>query len=73
MSDNYFEESRTTSLVYWATGHMLKGAAVAGFFVVLVYAVIWAVWGLGQLLPEDSKTAPPPMGALELTLGGTFA
>ena len=60
MSDDYFQEGRTTSLVYWALGQMMKGAGMAAAFVIAIGLILWALYGVGLLLPEDSKTAPDP-------------
>jgi hypothetical protein len=60
MSDDYFREGRTTSLVYWGLGQMMKGAGMAAAFVILVGLGLGAVYGVGLLLPEDSKTAADP-------------
>jgi hypothetical protein len=60
MSDDYFQEGRTTSLVYWGLGQMMKGAGMAAAFVIAIGLILWALYGVGLLLPEDSKTAPDP-------------
>jgi glucose uptake protein GlcU len=39
-------------------------AALFLFTIGLIYGAIWAV---GQILPEESKTAPSPFGALEIS------
>jgi Intrinsic membrane protein PufX len=66
MDDNYFKEAPTTSLTFWALGHMLRGAGLA-FVLILGLAVIFGItWGIGHFLPEQSKTMPSPFGALEL-------
>ncbi len=64
MSDNYFSENRTTSLVYWGLGQMLKGAAWAAAFLVGVGLLLGVIYGIGLLLPEESKQAPSPYGAV---------
>jgi hypothetical protein len=66
MSDNYFREGPTTSLVYWGLGQMMKGVAMAALFVVLIGLSLWAIYGIGLLLPEDSKTQPSPYGAVTI-------
>jgi uncharacterized membrane protein len=68
MPNDYFEESKETSLVFWSLGHMLKGAGYAAAFVVLVGLVVWAIALLGLLLPEESRQTPSPYGALEAPL-----
>jgi uncharacterized membrane protein len=60
MSDHYFNETRGTHLTYWILGHMLKGAGMALIFVLGLAIVLGLIWGLGQFLPEDSKTSPDP-------------
>jgi hypothetical protein len=66
MSDNYFSENRTTSLVYWSLGQMMKGAAWAAAFLLGVGLLLGVIYGIGLLLPEESKQAPPPMGAVTI-------
>ncbi len=69
----YFQEKRSTHLTYWVTGQMLKGAGWAAGFVLAVGLSLWAVWGIGQLLPAESKQQPSPYGALELPLVAAIA
>lgn len=64
MSDDYFRESRTTSLAFWGLGQMMKGAGMAAAALFAVGMLLWAIYGIGLLLPEDSKQAPSPYGAL---------
>lgn len=66
MSNDYIEESRQTKLIYWSLGQMLKGAAFAAAVVVGIGVVMWAVYLIGLLLPEESRQTPSPYGALEL-------
>lgn len=68
MSDDYFEEGRTARLTYWGLGQMLKGAAYAAGFLLAIGLVLWVIYGVGLLLPEESKQAPSPYGALEQPL-----
>jgi hypothetical protein len=61
MSDNYFDESRAAMLRSWVLGQMLRGA---GFAAVLVFGIgflLYAIYLVGLLLPEESKQAPAPM------------
>ncbi|MDX5349758.1 MAG: RC-LH1 core complex protein PufX [Paracoccaceae bacterium] len=60
MSDDYFREGRTASLAFWGLGQMMKGAGLAAAFVVTVGLVLWALYAVGVLLPEESKQAPDP-------------
>jgi hypothetical protein len=73
MSDNYFTEGRTTNLVFWVTGQMLKGMGYAAAFVLAVALTLFAIYGVGLLLPEESKQAPAPMGALVVPAAATTA
>jgi uncharacterized protein with PQ loop repeat len=45
---------------------MMKGVAMAALFVVLIGLSLWAIYGIGLLLPEDSKTQPSPYGAVTI-------
>lgn len=65
MSDDYFNEGRTAHLTYWGLGQMLKGAGYAAGFLIGVGVLIGAIYVVGLLLPEESKQAPSPYGALE--------
>ncbi|MES2664589.1 MAG: RC-LH1 core complex protein PufX [Pseudomonadota bacterium] len=73
MSDKYYDESRATNLTFWVTGQMLKGAGCAAAFLLTVGVVLWAIWGVGLLLPAESKQAPSPYGALAQPLVPAFA
>ena len=73
MSDKYYDENRATHLTFWVTGQMLKGAGCAAAFLLTVGVVLWAIWGIGLLLPAESKQAPSPYGALEQPVTSTVA
>lgn len=67
MSEKYYSEpSEEAALRSWALKQMLKGAAWAALLVFGLGMLLWAIWGLGQLLPDASKEAPSPYGALEM-------
>jgi hypothetical protein len=68
MPNDFYEESRQTSLVFWVLGQMLKGAAYAGAFVIAISLVVWAIYLLGLFLPEESRQTPDPMAAYEAPL-----
>jgi hypothetical protein len=68
MPNDYFEESKQTSLVFWSLGQMLKGAGYAAAFVIIVSLFVWAIYLVGLLLPEESRQTPSPYGALEMPL-----
>lgn len=67
MSDKHFLDDQTDidRLRYWGLGQMMRGAFLGGAFFVAILAVVYLIWGLGLLLPEESKQAPSPYGALE--------
>jgi hypothetical protein len=68
MSDeHYFEgQSPVIRLRVWALGQMVWGAFLAGVGLAVVGAVLLAIWVVSMLLPEQSKQAPSPFGALEI-------
>ena len=68
MPNDYFEESKQTSLAYWGLGQMLKGAFYAAAFVIAISLFVWAIYLVGLLLPEESRQTPDPMAALEAPL-----
>lgn len=58
----YHEPNKAIHLRVWALGQMVWGAFLAGIFVLVIGGILLAIWGLGMLLPPESKQAPPPMG-----------
>ena len=68
MSDNYFNEGKTTSITFWALGHMAKGMGLALAFCLAIGILYAVIWGIGELLPDASKTMPSPYGQIESTL-----
>ena len=68
MPNDYFDESKQTSLVFWTMGQMLKGAGYAAAFVIAVVLFVWAIYLIGLALPERSRETPSPYGALDLPL-----
>jgi hypothetical protein len=65
MADDYFQTSRRASLTTWVTGEMLRGAGWAALFLIAVGLTIWAIYGVGLLLPAESRETPDPMAALQ--------
>jgi hypothetical protein len=65
MSDNYFQQKPETAIRSWILYNMLIGAGWAAAFVLSVGALLLAIWGVGLLLPEESKQAPSPMGMID--------
>jgi hypothetical protein len=68
MPNDYYEEGKQTSLVFWSLGQMLKGAGYAAAFVIGIALLVWAIYLIGLLLPEESRQTPSPYGALEAPL-----
>jgi hypothetical protein len=68
MANNYYDEKPTEHLTYWVTGQMLKGAGAAAVCLIAVGLVIWAIYGLGLLLPAESRETPDPNASLEQPL-----
>lgn len=62
---DYFDEGRSAKIAYWGLGQMLKGAGWAAAVLVACGFAMYLIWALGQLLPEESKQAPSPMGSIE--------
>ncbi len=69
MSDeHYFDgDSPIIRLRVWALGQMVWGAFMAGVGLAVVGAVLLAIWVVSLMLPEESKQAPSPYGALEIS------
>ena len=61
------EQSPVIRLRVWALGQMVWGAFLGGVFLAVIAAFAIAVWIVSQLLPEQSKQAPSPYGALEIS------
>jgi hypothetical protein len=68
MPNDFMDESRQTRLAFWGLGQMLKGAAYAAAFVIAIAIVIWAIYLIGLLLPEESRQTPSPYAVLEAPL-----
>ena len=60
MSDNYLQQKPGSALRSWALYQMMAGAGWAALFLLSIAAILFAVWGIGLLLPEESKQAPDP-------------
>ena len=67
---DYIQESPTARLRNWVLAEMLRGAGYAAALLFLIGISYGVIWGIGQLLPAESKNAPPPMpySALEAPL-----
>jgi hypothetical protein len=71
----YYQQEGSEAIRSWALGQMLLGAGYA-LIGLLAFAAIWIVLlVVSYLLPEESKTAPPPMptSAIEAPLDTTRA
>lgn len=68
MSDEHYYEGQSPviRMRVWALGQMVWGAFMAGVGLVVVAAILLVIWGVSLLLPEQSKQAPSPYGALEI-------
>ena len=68
MSDReyYEQDSPVIRLRVWALGQMMWGALMAGLFLAVIAAILIATWVVGEFLPEESKQAPSPYGAIEI-------
>ncbi|MCX7888693.1 MAG: RC-LH1 core complex protein PufX [Rhodobacteraceae bacterium] len=63
----YFNEpSRAIQLRIWVLGQMVWGAFIAGLLVAGIGLTLLVIWGIGLLLPQQSKEMPSPFGAIEL-------
>ena len=66
--EHYFDgDSPVIRLRVWALGQMVWGAFLAGMGLAAVGAVLLAIWLVSLMLPEESKQAPSPYGALEIS------
>ena len=48
----------------WVLGQMLRGAGYSAALLVGIGLFLAVIYGVGCLLPAESKPAPPPMGSL---------
>ena len=72
MHDNYFQQpNRRSAIRDYIFLQMMKGglyAAVVFFGILLLIGLLYLV---GELLPEESKLAPPPMPYSQIVVPGT--
>ncbi len=68
MADEHFYDTQSPviRMRVWALGQMVWGAFLAGIVVLGIGVFIFAVWAVSHLLPERSKEAPSPYGALQI-------
>jgi hypothetical protein len=58
---DYIQETPSQRLRNWVLSEMLRGAGYAALLLFFIGASFGIIWGIGQLLPSESKNAPPPM------------
>ncbi|MFU8899764.1 intrinsic membrane protein PufX [Roseinatronobacter thiooxidans] len=58
---DYIQETPTARLRNWVLSEMLRGAGYAALLLLVIGVSYGVIWGIGQLLPSESKNAPPPM------------
>lgn len=58
---HYFAQSRTAQIRSWILSEMLKGGGYAATVLIGIALVVWVIYLVGLLLPEESRQAPPPM------------
>jgi hypothetical protein len=69
MSDNdYSTMSESQRLRGWILMEMLRGASKAAVVLVLIGVGLYVIYLVSLVLPEESKQAPQPMGAIEAPL-----
>ncbi len=68
MSNEHFFEEQTPMirLRVWALGQMVWGGFMAGLVLAGIGLLLLIVWGVSQMLPQQSKEAPSPYSALEI-------
>ena len=68
MSDREYWETEhpVIRMRVWILGQMVWGAFIAGLVLAGILAILFATWVVGELLPEESKQAPSPYGAIEI-------
>jgi Intrinsic membrane protein PufX len=60
----YAEDSHGRMLRAWVLGQMMRGAGLAAVFVLVLGLGLYALYGIGLLLPAESRETPAPMGAV---------
>ena len=69
---HYLSITRKQLLYTWVLSQMARGAGWAAAFVIVLGFVLWAIYGIGLLLPAESRETPAPMGALIQPLTTAF-
>jgi hypothetical protein len=61
MNDDYIQQSRPAMLRSWILSEMLRGAGYAAIFVFGTMIILYVIYLVGLLLPEESRQTPDPM------------
>lgn len=67
----YWEQGRASMLRNFVLSQMLRGAGWSALVIILIGVSLYVLYLGSLLLPEESKQAPSPMGALEQPLDTT--
>ncbi len=72
MNDDYVQQSRPAMLRSWIASQMLSGAGYAALFLFGTMLVLYVIYLIGLLLPEESRQTPDPMprSSIELAVPG---
>ncbi len=60
-NDDFFQQTRAQAMRSWILTQMMTGAGWAALVFFGTMLVIWVIYLLGLLLPEDSRLTPDPM------------
>ena len=63
---SYAVQTPQARLRLWVLGQMLWGAGISSVIVIGIGVLLGAIWAVGEFLPERSKEAPSPYGAIEI-------
>ena len=69
---DYAKLTRKQVLFGWALVQMSRGAGIAAACVIVLGLGLYALYGIGLLLPAESRETPPPMGALIVDMPTAF-
>jgi Intrinsic membrane protein PufX len=58
--------SRKQVIYLWVLSQMARGAGLAAMAVIVLGLGLYALYGIGLLLPAESRETPAPMGAVTL-------
>jgi Intrinsic membrane protein PufX len=61
---HYLTLSRKQMLYSWGLSQMLRGAGIAAALLIVLGLCLYALYGIGLLLPAESRETPAPMGAV---------